>query len=161
MEEDEEEINGRRNSNTNNNNKSKSLKKLKSASSNNDGEEQTQHHHVFIIGEKVKSQVAKDIPSHIEMIYSGIGGKKQSGPSFYEVCLICDDINYVMQENLLNSDIVEDDSYDEVFDSGFILYNNYINSVSYEISTLPIYSRETIVNSRKFFFFFFYFANLK
>jgi len=84
------------------------------------------------------------------MIYSGIGGKKQSNPSFSEVCLICDDINYVMQEKLLNSSVVEDDAYDEFFDSGFILYNRYINSVSYEISFLPIYSRETILNSRKF-----------
>ncbi|ORX54306.1 F1 complex, gamma subunit of ATPase [Piromyces finnis] len=140
------EENGRKNSDENSN-KSKVLKKLKSSSINNDNNEESQQHHVFIIGEKVKSQVAKDIPSHIEMIYSGIGGKKQSGPSFYEVCLICDDINYVMQENLLNSDINEDNSYNEVFDSGFILYNKYINSVSYEISTIPIYSREAIINS--------------
>ncbi|KAG4085565.1 F1 complex, gamma subunit of ATPase [Neocallimastix lanati (nom. inval.)] len=166
---DEEETNRRNLNNSNNNSsdgngsnssrsKSNSLKKLKSFSSTSSSSssdeiesEKQQQHHVFIIGEKIKSQVAKDIPSYIEMIYSGIGGKKQSGPSFYEVCLICDDISYVMQENLLNSDIVEDDAYDEVFDSGFILFNQYINSVSYEIASLPIYSREAIINSPNLF----------
>lgn len=149
---EEEENKNKENSNSKSN-KSKSLKTSSSSSNDNKAEEeqQPQKHHVFIIGEKIKSQVAKDIPSSIEMIYSGIGGKKQSNPSFSEVCLICDDINYVMQEKLLNSSVVEDDAYDEFFDSGFILYNRYINSVSYEISFLPIYSRETILNSPNLF----------
>ncbi|ORX78402.1 F1 complex, gamma subunit of ATPase [Anaeromyces robustus] len=149
--EDDNETNNIKNS------KTKSLKKQKSNDdhdndNDNDNEYLEQpNHRVFIIGDKIKSQVAKNIPNHIEMIYSGIGGKKQSSPTFYEVCLICDDINYVMQEKLLNSEVLEDDSYDEIFDSGFILFNRYINSVSYEITTLPVYTRETIINSPNLF----------
>jgi len=154
VEEEEENNNNKENSNSSSSsNQSKSQKSTSSSNDNKKGEveQPPRKHHVFIIGEKIKSQVAKDIPSSIEMVYSGIGGKKQSNPSFSEVCLICDDINYVMQEKLLNSSVVEDDAYDDFFDSGFILYNRYINSVSYEISFLPIYSRETIINSPNLF----------